>query len=238
LKSPKSFIMNKLYIIFSLLIFSNCKEGVPQYLGNTTPLFDLKGFLDNEIATHLKDVKTVKKTVTVNGKTETKEVAIKDWKEELKPFFNSDINRPAWRDKYKVLNLNQDKDYDTIFFNKQYDALDKNLKTQRIELGFGVEYKVIVDKYMNRIDTIAQMQASQVSVFNTGNSGINQSYQLLSYDQNGYTIISKQKLIGTNEDKIKIEVFFSKNASLNSTRDLETLFADLIPQTNLQVTKY
>jgi hypothetical protein len=221
--------MNKLYIIFLLLIFSNCKEGGPQYLGNTTPLFDLKGFLDNEIATHLKDVKKVKKTVTVNGKTEIKEVEIKDWKEELKPFFNSDINRPAWRDKYKVINLNKEEGYDTIFFNKQYNAFDKNLKTQRINLGFGVAYKVIVDKTINKIDTIPQMQESQVSIFNIGNSVINQSYQILSYDQSGYTILSKQKLIGTDEDKIKIEVLFLKNDTPNLTHDLEKEFSDLIP---------
>jgi hypothetical protein len=226
--------MNKLYIIFLLLIFSNCKEGAPQYLGNTTPLFDLKGFLDNEIATHLKDVKTVKKTVTVNGKTETKEVAIKDWKEELKPFFDSDINRPAWMDKYSILNLDQFKNYDTVFFKRQFNAIDKNLKTQRIEIWFEVALKVRVDKSTDKIDTIAQMgYPSQVSVFNTGNSAINKSYQLLSYNQSGYTIISKQKLIGSNEDKVKIEVFFSNNETLNSTRDLETLFADLIPQDSL-----
>jgi hypothetical protein len=226
--------MNKLYIIFLLLIFSNCKNETPQYSKNTTPLFDLKGFLDNEIVTHLKDVKTVKKTVTVNGKSETKEVEIKDWKEELKPFFNSDINRPAWQDKYNTLNLDKFENYDTVFFKRQYNAIDKNLKTKRIEIWFEVALKVRFDKSINKIDTIAQMgYPSQVSVFNAENNVINKSYQLLSYDGNGYTIISKQKLIGTNEDKVKIEVFFSKNESLNFTRDLETLFADLIPKDTL-----
>jgi hypothetical protein len=234
--------MNKLYIIFLLLIFSNCKNETPsredgmqaQNSKNTTPLFDLKGFLDNEIATHLKDIKKVKKTVTVNGKTETKEVEIKDWKEELKPFFDSDINRPAWMDKYNTLNLDKFENYDTVFFKRQFNAIDKNLKTQRIEIAFEVALKIRVDKSTNKIDTFAQMgYPSQVSVFNIGNSAINKSNQLLSYDGNGYTIISKQKLIGTNEDKVKIEVFFSKNETLNFTRDLEALFADLIPQDRL-----
>jgi hypothetical protein len=213
--------MNKLYIFFLLLIFSNCKNESPQYSKNTTPLFDLKGFLDNEIATHLKDIKKVKKTVTVNGKTETKEVEIKDWKEELKPFFNSDINRPAWRDKYKILNEHNFHDYDTLVSKKQFNVIDKNLKTQRINIYYGFKTE--------KTKPMPQTWISSVSIFNLDNSAISQSYQILSYDENGYTIISKQKLIGGQEEKIKIGVTFPRDDFPGFTGDLEKVFSDLIP---------
>jgi hypothetical protein len=217
--------MNKLYIILLLLIFSNCKEGAPQYLGNTTPLFDLKGFLDNEIATHLKDVKTVKKTVTVNGKTETKEVTIKDWKEELKPFFNSDINRPAWRDKYKVDTivegsyptgeiLNQDSIIEngkvaSIVGNVQagsgtysrdiiYASLDKNLKTKKITRFYKDLYR-----------GTARIETSSLLIENDESSAIGTSKQTLKYSNNfqgQYSIESIQTSFLGNKDTITISV--------------------------------
>jgi hypothetical protein len=178
--------MNKLYIIFSLLIFSNCKEGAPQYLGNTTPLFDLKGFLDNEIATHLKDVKTVKKTVTVNGKTEIKEVEIKDWKEELKPFFNSDINRPAWRDKYTF----EKKMGDTVGYFHSFQRLADNLKTKNLSVHFNDAQQTI-----------------SVALENDESSVIGSSKQALKFtSQKQYSIESTQTSFLGNKDTITISV--------------------------------
>ena len=181
--------MNKLYIIFLLLIFSNCKNEVSQYLKNTTPLFDLKGFLDHEIATHLKDIKMVKKTVTVNGKTETKEVEIKDWKEELKPFFNSDINRPAWRDKYKF----EKRMGDTIGFFHLFYRVDENLRTKTMSVYF-----------------LDENRAASVHVWNEQKSAIADSDEDLQYfgkaNQQIYQIKTKQKMPLSDEQVIEIKV--------------------------------
>jgi hypothetical protein len=177
--------MNKLYIIFLLLVFSNCKNETPQYSKNTTPLFDLKGFLDNEIATHLKDIKKVKKTVTVNGKTETKEVEIKDWKEELKPFFNSDINRPAWQDKYSI----EKKEIDHYVYKTDYSANDKNLKTRFLSV-------------------LQNLSNFELKIYNDEKSIITNAESELIYSRKGgYQIITKQQLLG-GMDSIKIEVMF------------------------------
>jgi hypothetical protein len=226
--------MNKLYIIFLLLIFSNCKNETPsrkdgmqaQNSKNTTPLFDLKGFLDNEIATHLKDVKKVKKTVTVNGKTESKEVEIKDWKEELKPFFNSDINRPAWRDKYKVDTivegsyptgeiLNNDSII-TITNGKVvsyvgevnvgsgsysrdiiYASLDKNLKTKKITRFY---------KDLN-YSSVVRTETAGFIIENDESSVIGTSKQTMKFTtQKQYSIESIQTSFLGNKDTIIISV--------------------------------
>jgi hypothetical protein len=46
----------------------------------------------------------VNKTVTHNGVTENKMVQITNWGQELNLFIQSDINRPAWKNSYTVLN--------------------------------------------------------------------------------------------------------------------------------------
>jgi hypothetical protein len=184
--------MNKLYIIFLLLIFSNCKNETPQYSKNLTPLFDLKGFLDNEIATHLKDIKKVKKTVTVNGKTEIKEVEIKDWKEELKPFFNSDINRPAWRDKYKT---NSQK-FDTIGYGQTFTRIEDNLKTKWMFIHFLDQNKILSvkienDQVSNIVNFVEEMQYFSKSNWQYGKV---------------FNIKTRQKMPLSEEQNIEIQV--------------------------------
>jgi hypothetical protein len=184
--------MNKLYIIFFLLVFSNCKNEPPQYSKNTTPLFDLKGFLDNEIATHLKDIKKVKKTVTVNGKTETKEVEIKDWKEELKPFFNSDINRPAWRDKYK---FNKQK-FDTIGYGHTFTRIEDNLKTKWMFIHYLdqsniLSVKIDNEQVSNIVSFVEEMQYFSKSNWQYGKV---------------YNIKTKQKMPLSDEQNIEVQV--------------------------------
>jgi hypothetical protein len=189
---PKIFIMNKLYIIFFLLIFSNCKNETPQYSKSTTPLFDLKGFLDNEIAMHLKDIKKVKKTVTVNGKTETKEVAIKDWKEELKPFFNSDINRPAWKDKYQF----NKKIFDTVGYAHTFTRITDNLKTKNMSIHF-----------LNQNEVLS-LSVENEQVGGVVNSGEAMQYFSKSDGQRSkiYSIKTKQKMLLSDEQNIEIQV--------------------------------
>ena len=54
-----------------------------------------------------------------------------DFEEELQPFISSDINRPAWQNKYRVDTL-PSKTFGGM--SVRYIALDKNLKTRKIEL--------------------------------------------------------------------------------------------------------
>lgn len=53
------------------------------------------------------------------------------FEEELQPFISSDINRPAWQNKYQVDTL-PSKTFGGV--SVRYIALDKNLKTRKIEL--------------------------------------------------------------------------------------------------------
>lgn len=46
---------------------------------------------------------TVNKTVVHNNVSETKAVKVADWKQELGLFADADINKPAWKDSYTVI---------------------------------------------------------------------------------------------------------------------------------------
>jgi hypothetical protein len=85
--------------------------------------FDLTGYFAKDAALLNKLNKPVLKTVTHNGVTETKTVHIADWGLELSLFTEADINKPAWKDSYKITNE------DGIFI---YRAKTPDLKVREI----------------------------------------------------------------------------------------------------------
>jgi hypothetical protein len=157
---------------------------------STSPFFNLKDFLETEIKDKLRNQKMVRKTVTINGKAETKDVEIKDWKEELKPFFNADINKPAWSDKYQLI----EKPVGEHSKVKTYSTSEKLLKTKQLS---------IIENDSTKESTI--------NIVTSDKTAVTQSDTQLVYESNsGYTISTQQKLLGTN-DNVVIQVVFLKN---------------------------
>lgn len=65
--------------------------------------FDVKAFLDNQVAQLNRRQPTVEKQVRLReGALETTRVAKTDWAKELQIFYQADINKPALRDAYTV----------------------------------------------------------------------------------------------------------------------------------------
>src|SRR5688572_13222886 len=64
---------------------------------------DIKGFFENEIKRLTKTNTRVNKTVSSFNKIESKIVANINWKNELSLFVSSDINKPAWKNSYKLI---------------------------------------------------------------------------------------------------------------------------------------
>ena len=103
------------------LLMPACKPAIKE--DATAKYFDLKAYFKADSARLSNLNKPVRKTVTHNGVTETKEVKIDDWSQELSLFSQSDINKPAWRDSYKV---------QTTPTMAIYTAIDDDLKTREI----------------------------------------------------------------------------------------------------------
>ncbi|WP_256007595.1 hypothetical protein [Pedobacter deserti] len=106
--------------------------------------FDLAGYLHKEARQLSSTVRRAKKTVGIDGSYETKELQITDWEEELAPFIDADINKAAWRGKFrevkdtnKVSYVSEDtkipvKELSVSFENNAINAISIVLKTDNI----------------------------------------------------------------------------------------------------------
>lgn len=114
-----------LFIITCLSGLAACRPDVHVSTGNKR-YFDLKAFINADSARLRKVQAVVNKTVTHNNsQTQTKRIIIKNWGQELALFAASDINKPAWRDSYRI-----DKQGDSVV----YTALLPELFTRRISI--------------------------------------------------------------------------------------------------------
>jgi hypothetical protein len=167
---------NRLITICLLITaaFTACKPDVKENAGNLK-YFDLKGFFKADSARLSQLHPQVTKTVTHNGKSQTKKVYIANWANEFELFISSDINKPAWRDSYSV-NSN---DSVLIYTAKQ----PGELKTNRI----------IINKKGNKINRIL--------IYNHTQNMLYENTEKLTYFPDSVYSITKQqrvRLLGTN----------------------------------------
>jgi hypothetical protein len=102
-----------------------CRPDVHVSTGNKR-YFDLKAFINADSSRLSKARAAVTKTVAQNkGTAQTKRLVIKNWGQELALFAASDINKPAWRDSYRI-----DEQGDSVV----YTALLPELFTRRISI--------------------------------------------------------------------------------------------------------
>ncbi len=181
--------MNKLFSAVALaLLFAACggKTDTTKNL-ERAPFFDVKGFFQNEIKRLTEGGAKIEKTVTIGGKAETKIIEKADFAQELALFVTSDINKPAWRDKYRV-EKTAGRSLESFF------ATDDDLKTKRID-----------------IFRFPPNGVTQIQILNTDKSSITESQQSLDYDiGKGYSIETFQKFIGSDSSKTRIQVVFLK----------------------------
>jgi len=181
----------RLFIVFFIIIIflSACQEVATPIKQADKPniFFDLKGFFQKEKA-RLEKINSFKKIVSIDGESEEKTLAKLDFDNELSIFIASDINRPAWSDKYKV---------DSTFTeNKQlkkltYSALDNSLKTKTLSIDF------------------KENSASHITIEKSTDNTIAQSKQSLTYDiDKGYSIQSMQTLSLSTTKTIIVNVIF------------------------------
>jgi hypothetical protein len=188
--------MNIYKSAFVFLLFSTfiaCQNTPPQYNGQKTAYFDLKSYFKTEIARLKHDGQHVKKTVTLNGKSEEKVLDSLNFEEELAPFLASDINRPAWSDYYmsKTVPLQ----------NVSGSAISNN--------GEMLEYYALKDHLKTRSIVVEKSNTDmKVNILNAEETIATKAETRLTYDnRTGYTIATVQKLMGT-EDTVKVNVQF------------------------------
>jgi hypothetical protein len=151
--------------------------------------FDLKTYFEKEAVRLQKHDLILTKTVNQNGESEKKDIKIADWKSEFAFFTASDINKPAWRNSYRVIkNGNQ----------LTYLSQDNGLRTKKIE-----------------VYSDSQGIVKRISIFNkTSNLLYTSTEELQYFPDSIYTINKQQKVLlnGMNTYQIKSEF---KNAASN-----------------------
>jgi hypothetical protein len=99
--------MKKITLILCLLSTALACNDKANKEASSINYFDLKKYFSSE-AKRLQTLNPlIKKTVTQNGISETKQLKISILETELKPFSNADINKSAWKNAFKVSTNNQ-----------------------------------------------------------------------------------------------------------------------------------
>jgi hypothetical protein len=184
-------INTALFLICNLLLLAACHQEpvASNTLLGQKPFFDLKGYFDGEIQ-RLHSKGKAKKVVLVNGKQEEQILDDINFQQELSVFSGSDINRPAWSDKYVVdTALNEQKQIVYL----RIKAIDEKLKTRKIDIDF------------------KDALVSKILIENNAYSSIANSNQVLIYEPSfGYSIESHQKVAMADDQVFKVAVQFLK----------------------------
>jgi Zn/Cd-binding protein ZinT len=168
-----------------LLLTTSCGSTTVPPIKNQDSFFDLKAFFLSETS-RLDLFDSIEKTVSINGKKETKKMGNNGISKNLSIFSDSDINRLAWKEKYTV---------DSITNNLgelrslQYKAIDKNMKTQLLSVSFEDQ----------NVDSIFIL--TQVIGFATNNKK-----EMTYIPKKGYRILSNQKTLLGATQEIFVEV--------------------------------
>ncbi len=176
-------------LIFAATACQPLAQEEPQGVANTAVpvFFDLKGYMSQQVEGLKASKPRVKKRVSINGKSEEQLSDHINFEEELAIFMNSDINKPAWSDKYSK---------DSSFAggqlqNIRYLAKEENLKTQMLQVSFsgGVVSKI---ELKNRASA-AIVTAEEVMTYTPGK---------------GYSIIYKEIPVLAEAKNFSVEAVF------------------------------
>ena len=179
------------YLLFFTLVFWSCQPATEtDILQQRTSFFDLKTYFKEEAQRLQENKIQVRKKVTLNGEVEEKDLSEINFEEEFQGFINSDINKAAWLDKYRI-------DSAMVNGNLQrltYKASDKKLKTREISIQFEGDKPV------------------SIHILNRGDNAIAETQQELIYlSDQGYQLKGKQDMTLSAPRILDIEVTFLKN---------------------------
>jgi len=185
--------MRLMLMVIAVVLVSGCGD-----VDNTSahsiqkPFFDLRAYFQGQIS-GLTGTNGVRKRVSANGKTEEKTFADIDFGRELSMFLNSDINRPAWLDKYKIDTLRIEND-STRSKMIAYTTANEQLKTKDV--------KVYLDK--NDVPV-------EIDISNVDKSAFSDWRQDMTYRAGrGYRISNDQHFIFSKDSKVTIDADFVK----------------------------
>lgn len=148
--------------------------------------FSLKNYFQNEII-RLQGSGTISsKSVSKDIKTENAVIHDVNWKQELQPFMDADINKPSWKGMFKT---------DSIILN---DTLILKYQTEDDKINIR---SLQIFQYRNKVTAIKITSEKKNSYY--------KAYQELNYNpDSGYTISGSQKVIMADPVNYRITAQF------------------------------
>lgn len=157
--------MQKICFYLFLILFAACNNSESKI---EKPIYeDLNGFFESEAIRLIKKNVFVNKTVEQNGSKESQEKISINWENELSLFKASDINKPAWRDGYKIL---------TDSLKTTYLAKDSKLRTKEIQIEKDLKGEI-----------------KRIFIKNISENYLYKSTELLSYFPDSLYVIEKHQ---------------------------------------------
>ena len=165
------------YVLFITLFISGCTGSSMSVKQNS--YLDLTKFFSSEITKLEKLEPYVRKTVSRNGLRETKSLNNINWKSELSLFIESDINKSAWKNSYKIINNKNE---------VTYTALDSSLRTKRILVTRSPEGMVEKVLIVNKISNMLYESTEELLYITDSIYTINKQQHVVLVGDNDYKI--------------------------------------------------
>lgn len=121
----------------------------------------------------------LEKTIFTDNQEETQILRTADWERELARFKEVDINKPSWRNSYRI---------DSAGRSLTYTAMDPDLRVQKIR---------ITGERPGAIRSVHIQKETKNQLYNTRE-------ELLYYPDSAYTITHRQKILLLSKDDFKV----------------------------------
>ncbi len=162
--------MKKIFFLL-LMVVAGCSSSSPS--GNASSYFSIEAYFNDQIRILTSEKTGFEKAITKDGKKEIRNFANVNWKKELRPFLEADINKPAWKRSYQRDSSSNGNETYIV-----YSALEPKLNVRKIEL-----YKTA--DTLSRIKILTEKQNAYYHAM--------QTLQYIPFKE--YTISGGQKVI-------------------------------------------
>ncbi len=177
------------WLLLSVLLSACLQQAERQEPLQEKKFFNLNNYFEKEAERLQQSNRPWLKIAQLNEKKETLKVSNINWQKELEIFSRCDLNKPAWKEKYKI---------DTTFLNGDlskisYISTDDELLIKKINITFSTSNKP--DSIQIRKETHNFLMSME---------------QDLHYNPNtGYKIEQREKMLGFKPSYSSVELRFS-----------------------------
>ena len=184
---PKFFTLLKFSSGIIFLFITSCSNRKPAPIKQN--YFSIHNFFTEE-AQQLTTLKVkLKKVNQLNSNHDSSIISTPDWEKELSLFTDADINKPAWKNSFKIDSVFQDS---ILMIN--YRTNEKNISIHQVEISC----------LNNKVQKIHIVKEAVNLVYS-------ESQELWYVAQQGFRINGKQKVLGFFETNYSIAATFVKS---------------------------